>query len=141
LKKSDHAHILNLSPPLNMKQHWFENHVAYTMAKYGMSMCVLGMAGEFEEDNIGVNALWPRTAIATAAVKNVLGGDEMMRRSRKPEIMADSAYFILKSDPKTTTGNFFVDDEVLEKHGITDLDQYAVDPKAELVPDFFLDPK
>ena len=141
LVKSSHAQILNISPPLNMKPHWFGGHVAYTMAKYGMSMCVLGMAEEFEDDNIGVNALWPRTAIATAAVKNVLGGEEMMRRSRKPQIMADTALIILKRDPAKSTGNFYIDDEVLAEEGVTDLDPYAVDPSAELVPDFFLDAK
>jgi citronellol/citronellal dehydrogenase len=138
LLKSSHPHILNISPPLNMHPGWFANHVAYTMAKYGMSMCVLGMALEFKEKGVGVNALWPRTSIATAAVQNVLGGDEMMRRSRTVDIMADAAYFILKSDPKAHTGNFYIDDEVLATHGITDLGKYAVDPTMELLPDFFL---
>lgn len=138
LLKAENPHILNNSPPLNMYEHWFQNHVAYTMAKYGMSMCVLGMAGEFKKDGVAVNALWPRTAIATSAVKNVLGGDEMMRASRKPEIMADAAYWILNQPSAECTGNFFIDDDVLSKAGVTDFDQYAVDPSAELMPDFFL---
>ncbi|EFA09196.1 hydroxysteroid dehydrogenase-like protein 2 [Tribolium castaneum] len=140
LKKSKHAHILNLSPPLNMKPHWFQNHVAYTMAKYGMSMCVLGMHEEFRPFNIGVNALWPRTGIHTAAIE-MLTGPDSAKFNRKPEIVADAAYAVLISDPKTTTGNFFIDDEVLKKHGVTDFDQYCVDPKYKdkLMPDFFVD--
>ncbi len=138
LKKSDNPHILNLSPPLNMDAKWFGNHVAYTMAKYGMSMCVLGMAEELRSAGIGVNALWPRTAIATAAVKNLLGGDEMMKRSRTVAIMADSAHAILTRPSKECTGNFFIDDEVLAAEGITDFDQYAVEPGMDLMPDFFL---
>ncbi|MEL6188943.1 MAG: hypothetical protein AAFU79_30350 [Myxococcota bacterium] len=110
------------------------------MLKYGMSMCVHGMSGEFA-GRIGVNALWPRTAIATAAVKNVLGGDQMMRQSRKPEIMADAAYAILARDAKTCNGNFFIDDEVLRAEGVEDMSPYAVDPSQELVLDFFLDPE
>ena len=141
LLKSDNPHILNLSAPLNMEEKWFRNHVAYTMAKYGMSMCVLGMAGEFREQGIAVNALWPRTAIATAAVQNLLGGDEISRRSRKPEIMADAAYLILTKPSREFTGNFCVDDDVLESAGITDLTSYAVDPDVELFADFFVDPK
>ena len=138
LLKSDNGHILNISPPLNMEERWFSSHVAYTMAKFGMSMCVLGMAGEFK-GKIGVNALWPRTAIATAAVKNLLGGDYMVERSRKPEIVADAAYHIFQRDNATCNGNFFIDDEVLAAEGITDLDQYAVNPSlGELVPDFFV---
>ncbi|RZB38771.1 hydroxysteroid dehydrogenase-like protein 2 [Asbolus verrucosus] len=140
LQKSSHAHILNLSPPLNMVPHWFKNHVAYTMAKYGMSMCVLGMADEFKTYNIGVNALWPRTAIYTAAIE-MLSGSESAKYTRKPEIMADAAYAILTQDPKTTTGNFFIDDEVLKQNGVTDFDQYAIDPsnRDNLMLDFFLD--
>ena len=138
LLKAESPHILNMSPPLSMKTKWFQNHVAYTMAKYGMSMCVLGMAGEFD-GKVGVNALWPRTAIATAAVRNVLGGDEMMRRSRKPSIMADAAHAILCRDAKATNGNFFIDDEVLAEEGVTDLDPYAVEPGLDLIPDFFID--
>lgn len=141
LLKSDNPHILNLSAPLNMEEKWFAPHVAYTMAKFGMSMCVLGMAGEFRKDGIAVNALWPRTTIATAAVQNLLGGDEMSRRSRKPEIMGDAAHIILTKPSREFTGNFCVDDEVLESTGITDLSRYAVDPSLELMPDFFVDPK
>ncbi len=134
-------HVLNLSPPLSMKEHWFRNHVAYTMAKYGMSMCVLGMAGEFE-GLVAFNALWPRTAIATAAVQNLLGGDVAIAHSRKPEIIADAAYYILKRDFKTCTGNFFLDDEVLHTEGVTDLSPYAMTPgikDEDLFMDFFVD--
>ncbi len=141
LRKSDNPHILNMSPPLNMHEKWFAPHVAYTMAKYGMSMCVLGMAGEFREEGIAVNALWPRTAIATAAVKNVLGGEEMVRRSRKPDIVADAAYLILTRPSREFTGNFCIDDEVLEAAGITDLSQYAMTADVELFPDFFVEPR
>ena len=137
LLKASNPHVLNLSPPLNMETKWFAPHVAYTMAKFGMSMCVLGMAGEFE-GRIAFNGLWPRTAIATAAVKNILGGDEGLRGSRTVEIMADAAHVILTSPFKTTTGKFFVDDDVLRSVGITDLTKYAVDPSAELFPDFFV---
>lgn len=140
LLKSEHPHILNLSPPLNMAPQWFGQHVAYTIAKYGMSMCVLGMAEEFSAKGVGVNALWPRTAIATAAVQNLLGGEEMMQRSRKPEILADAAYYILRRSPQNTTGHFFIDETILAEEGITDLTDYAVDPSkiGELIPDFFL---
>ena len=109
------------------------------MAKYGMSMCVLGMSEEFKEQGIAVNALWPRTAIATAAVKNLLGGDEMIKHSRTPQIMADAAYEILIKDSKEITGQFFIDDEVLKESGVSDFSQYSVEPGADLVPDFFLD--
>ena len=138
LKKSENPHILNLSPPLNMASKWFAHHVAYTMSKYGMSMCVLGMAEEFKKDNIAVNALWPRTAIATAAVKNLLGGESAVKHSRKPEIVADAAYYIITEKSDQCTGNFFIDDEVLIEHGITDLSHYSVVPNARLIPDFFL---
>jgi citronellol/citronellal dehydrogenase len=138
LLQSDAPHILNLSPPLNLNPRWFGSHVAYTMAKYGMSMCVLGMAEEFK-GKVAVNALWPRTAIATAAVKNLLGGDHAMAMSRKPSIMADAAWHILTSDV-SSSGNFFIDDEVLVGAGITDLDAYAFTPGSALMPDFFLDP-
>ncbi len=137
LLKSENPHILNISPPLNMEERWFKNHVAYTMAKYGMSMCVLGMAGEFR-GKVGVNALWPKTSIATAAIKNLIGGDEMMRRSRTPEIMADAAYWILNQPYDSCSGNFFIDEEVVVAAGESNLDRYAVDPNAELIPDFFL---
>lgn len=137
LLKAQNPHILNLSPPLNMEGKWFAPHTAYTMAKYGMSMCVLGMSEEFK-GQVGVNALWPRTAVATAAVEFALGGQEMLRRSRKVEIMSDAAYKVLTSCCKSTTGNFFIDDVVL---GPTDLKKYSVDPSIpleELVPDFFI---
>lgn len=137
LKKGNNPHILNLSPPLNMHPKWFKNHVAYTMSKYGMSMCVLGMAEEFRKAGIGVNALWPLTTIATAAI-NMVGGDHMMQSSRWPSIMGDAAYYILRRDAKTTTGNFFIDEAVLKEEGITDFDHYAVNPEKELFPDYFL---
>ena len=141
LAKSDNAHILNNSPPLSMKAKWFGPHVAYTMAKFGMSMCVLGMAEELKAKHIAVNAFWPRTVIATAAVQNLLGGDAMIQAARRPEIMADAAHAILTRDSKdpTNTGNFYIDDEVLRAEGVTDLTGYAVDPKAQLFPDFFID--
>ena len=138
LKKAENPHILNLSPPLNMDSKWFAHHVAYTMSKYGMSMCVLGMAEEFKKDGIAVNALWPRTAIATSAVKNLLGGKSAMEHSRKPDILADAAYIILTKPSRETTGNFFIDDEVLIEHGVTDLGKYSIVPNAKLIPDFFL---
>ncbi|HZH68098.1 MAG TPA: NAD(P)-dependent oxidoreductase [Chitinophagales bacterium] len=137
LLKSDNPHILNLSPPLNFEPKWFGPHVAYSIAKYNMSLCVLGMAEEFK-GRVGVNALWPRTTIATAAVQNLLGGDEMIKRSRTPEILADAAYYILSKPAAEVSGNFFVDDDVLAAEGITDLDHYAVNPKFELIPDFFV---
>ncbi|MCK6547583.1 NAD(P)-dependent oxidoreductase [Myxococcota bacterium] len=138
LRKSDNPHILNNSPPLNMSPRWFGNHVAYTMAKYGMSMCVLGMAEELKGEGIAVNALWPRTAIATAAME-MLGGEASLAQCRKPEIMADAAYAVLTRDAKTCTGNFFIDEDVLRAEGVTDLSKYANDPTATLIPDFFLD--
>jgi citronellol/citronellal dehydrogenase len=138
LKKAENPHILVLSPPPKLEPRWFANHLAYTISKYGMSMCVLGMSKEFKEDGIAVNALWPRTIIATAAVHNILGGEESVKRSRRPEIMADAAYIILTRDSRATTGNFFVDDEVLASEGITDLTTYAVEPGADLIPDLFL---
>lgn len=137
LLEAENPHVLNLSPPLNMEERWFSSHVAYTMAKFGMSECVLGMAAEFR-GKVAFNALWPRTAIATAAVKNLLGGDEMVKRSRKPEIMADAAHAILLRDAKTVSGNFFIDDDVMAEEGVSDLSQYAVDPDADLIPDFFI---
>ena len=138
LKKAKNPHILNLSPPLNLDPKWFAHHVAYTMSKYGMSMCVLGMAEEFKKDKIAVNALWPRTAIATAAVKNLLGGDATVKHSRKPDIVAEAAYIILTQPSNECTGNFFIDDEVLIENGITDLSKYSIIPNARLIPDFFL---
>ena len=137
LRKAANPHILTLSPPLNLKPRWFRNHVAYTMAKYGMSMCVLGMAEEFREAGIAVNALWPRTIIATAALQMIPGVDPA--RGRKPEIMADAAHWILTQPSRACSGNFFIDDEVLQKTGVTDLRKYAVDPSQSLLPDFFLD--
>ena len=142
LKKSAQAgrnpHVLNLSPPLSMREHWFKNHVAYTMAKYGMSECTLGHAGEFRPLGIGVNSLWPRTAIATAALQMIPGID--VGRCRTPQILADAACAILTSDAKTTSGNFFIDDEVLAKAGITDLEKYSVTPGTkDFIPDFFVD--
>jgi len=141
LMKSDNPHILNLSPPLHMEEKWFVPHVAYSIAKYGMSLCVLGMAGEFREQGIAVNALWPRTTIATAAVQNLLGGDQLVRRSRKPEIMGDAAHVILTKSSREFTGNFCIDDVVLESVGVTDLAPYAVDPSVRLAPDFFVEPR
>jgi citronellol/citronellal dehydrogenase len=141
LLKAENPHVLNLSPPLSMKTHWFQNHTAYTMAKYGMSMCVLGMAGEFQ-GQVAFNALWPRTSIATAAVQNILGGDHMVKHSRTPEILADAAYYILQRDCKKCTGNFFIDDEVLRAEGVTDLSGYAFTPgmkDEDLFVDFFVD--
>ncbi len=138
LLKSDNPHVLNISPPLDMSQHWFENHVAYTMAKYGMSMCVLGMAGEFSSEGVAFNALWPRTGVATAAIKNHLGGDEMMQACRTPDIMADAAHAILIQPSKECTGNFFIDDTLLYSQGERDFDKYRVNPSKDLMPDFFV---
>ena len=140
LQKAENPHILTLAPPLNMVEKWFAPHVAYSMSKFGMSMCVLGMAGEFREQGIAVNALWPRTTIATAAV-NMLGGDELIMHSRNPDIMADAAYVILNRPSEEFTGFFCVDDSVLEDEGITDLSAYAVNPGLPLAPDFFVEPK
>jgi citronellol/citronellal dehydrogenase len=137
LLESENPHILNLSPPLHMEAVWFKNHVAYSMAKYGMSLCVLGMAEEFRDRGVGVNALWPRTVIDTAALR-MLGGMVDPANCRKPEILADAAHCILTSDARETTGNFFVDDEVLAAHGVEDLERYAVSPGEPLLPDFFL---
>jgi citronellol/citronellal dehydrogenase len=138
LAKAENPHILNISPPLSMEAKWFAPHVAYTMAKYGMSMCVLGMAEELRARGIAVNALWPRTAIATAAVQNLLGGEAAIRGCRKPEIMADAAHVVLTRRSKEFTGNFCVDDLVLVSAGVTDLTGYAMTPDAELIPDFFI---
>lgn len=131
-------HVLNMSPPLSMREHWFRSHVAYTMAKYGMSECTLGHAGEFRPLGIAVNSLWPRTAIATAALQMIPGVDT--RLCRKPEILADAAWHILTRDARSTTGRFFIDDEVLAEAGITDLDPYSVVPGTkQFIPDFFVD--
>lgn len=137
LKQSNHGHILNMSPPLDMQAKWFKNHAAYTMAKYGMSMCVLGMAAEFSSDNIGVNALWPLTTIDTAAIRNTFS-DKMAARSRKPDIVADAAFSILKRNPKECTGNFFIDELVLREDGMTDFSTYNNSDDNELIADFFL---
>ena len=138
LEKADNPHILNLSPPLNMDAKWFAPHVAYTMAKFGMSMCVLGMAEELRPRRIAVNALWPRTTIATAAVRNLIGGEDIIRASRKPEIIGDAAHAILTKPSRECSGNFFVDDAVLKAEGIADFSGYAVEPNVELMPDFFI---
>jgi citronellol/citronellal dehydrogenase len=144
LEKAENPHILNLSPPLDMQAKWFAPHVAYTIAKFGMSLCALGMAEELKPRRIAVNTLWPRTVIATAAVQNLLGGDEVVKGSRKPDIMGDAAHWILtqkSSGPDGVTGNFFIDDEVLRKAGVADLSAYAMTPgmpDSELIPDFFV---
>jgi len=139
LRKAANPHILNLSPPLNMKPKWFAPWLAYTMAKYGMSMCTLGMAEELRKDGIAVNSLWPETAIATAAVSNLLGGDALIRSSRTPQIMADAAILVLTQPARECTGNFFLDVQLLKGAGVTDLERYAVEPGQELALDFFLD--
>ena len=138
LQRAANPHILNLAPPLNIESRWFAPHLAYSLSKFGMSMCVLGMAAEFRSAGIAVNALWPRTAIATAAVRNLLGGDESVRRCRKPEIVADAAHAILTRPSRECTGQFFLDEDVLRASGISDLSSYAVDPTSELLRDFFV---
>ena len=141
LLKAENPHVLNLSPPLSLESRWFAPHVAYTMAKFGMSLCVLGMAEEFKEPGVAFNALWPKTVIATAAVQNLLGGDEVVKRSRKPEIVADAAYYILSKNSRDCTGNFFVDEDVLRAEGVTDFSPYRFSPdvpESELIPDFFV---
>jgi citronellol/citronellal dehydrogenase len=138
LLKSANPHILNIAPPPNLEARWFAPHVAYTLAKYGMSLCVLGMAGEFRAQGVAVNALWPRTVIATAAVMNLLGGETAIQRSRKPEIMADAAHAILVRPSRECSGNFFIDEEVLASAGVTNFDQYAVTPGSDLLPDLFV---
>jgi citronellol/citronellal dehydrogenase len=139
LKKSGNAHILNLSPPLNLNAKWFAQHLVYTISKYGMSMIVLGLAEELKQYKIAANALWPKTTIATAAVQNLLGGDFLMQMSRKPEIVADAAYYILGRPSTECTGNFFIDEDVLKQEGIIDLEKYAVNPQQKLMKDIFLD--
>ncbi len=138
LMAADNPHILNLSPPLNLNPAWFRNHTAYTISKYGMSMCVLGMAAEFAEDGIAVNGLWPRTVIETAALR-MLGGAVDPATCRKPEIMADAAHYILTRDSREYTGQLLVDEDVLRSAGVTDFGQYAVDPTRQLAQDLFLD--
>ena len=138
LKKAENPHVLNLSPPLDMSAKWFRGHVAYTMAKFGMSMCVLGMAEEFKMDGIAFNALWPRTAVATAAVEFALGGDTMIKASRTPEILADAAHVILTKPSREFTGNFVIDDTLLHENGVKDFEKYRVDPSVKLAPDFFV---
>lgn len=138
LEQGENAHILNIAPPLNLEPSWFGPHLAYTMSKYGMSMCVLGMAEELRSRGIAVNALWPRTVIATAAVQNLLGGDEAMRRTRQPAIMGDAAHAILTRESGACSGNFFVDEEVLREEGISDFDAYVTEPGEELLGDIFL---
>lgn len=138
LLQADNPHILNIAPPLNFEPRWFAPHVAYSMTKFGMSLCVLGMAAEFRQSGVAVNALWPKTVIATAAVRNLLGGEAVMARARQPAIMADAAQWILTQPSRDCTGRFFVDEEVLRGAGLSDFTRYAVDPDAELLPDFFL---
>ena len=138
LRKGVNAHILNLSPPLNMDARWFAPHLAYTMSKYAMSMIVFGLSEELKKDKIAANALWPKTTIATAAVQNLLGGDFLMQRSRTPKIVADAAFYILQQPADTVTGNFFIDEEVLTTQGITDFLKYAVNPQHKLMQDLFI---
>lgn len=138
LRKSANPHILTLSPPLNFDMKWFKSHAAYTLSKYNMSLLASAWAEEFRKDGIASNSLWPGTLIATAAVKNLLGGEKLFQVSRKPEIMADAAYHILRRDAKTNSGNHYIDEEVLRAEGITDFDRYAVTPGGPLQPDLFL---
>jgi citronellol/citronellal dehydrogenase len=138
LKNGTNAHILNLSPPINMDPKWLTNHVAYTMSKYNMSMIALGLSGELKKYNIAANTLWPKTTIATAAVRNLLGGEILINMSRKPEIIADAAFYILQKLSAECTGNSFIDEDVLAKEGITDLEKYAVVPRGKLYTDLFL---
>ena len=138
LEKSANPHILMLSPPLDMKEKWFAAHTAYSMAKFGMSLAVLGLAGEFRRKGIAVNALWPRTTIATSAVQNLLGGDALMRASRKPEIVADAAHAIFTSPARELTGQFLIDDTLLWERGVRDFEHYRVDPTVPLQQDFFV---
>lgn len=138
LKKSENPHILNISPPLNMESRWFSHHLVYTMSKYGMSECVLGMSEEFKDEGIAINALWPKTTIATAAIYNVLGGEELASHSRTLEIVADTAYLILTQNSRKCSGNFFIDEDVLKSFGIKDFKKYAMKPNVELQPDFFI---
>jgi len=138
LKKGNNPHILNLSPPLNLDPDWFGRHLAYTMSKYGMSMTILGLSNELEDAGVAANALWPKTVIATTAVKNMPGGEMMVQACRTPEIMADAAAVILEKNSQSCTGNFFIDEEVLQAEGVQDFTKYAVDPSQQLLPDLFL---
>ncbi len=138
LKKAANPHVLMLSPPPDMDAKWFRNHTAYTMAKYGMSMCVLGMSAEFRDDGIAFNALWPRTAVATAAVKNILAGEEGLRHCRTADILADAAHMIFHKPARQFTGNFLIDDTFLSENGVADFDRYRVDPAKPLMADFFV---
>ena len=138
LKKSENPHILTLSPPLNLDPKWFDKHVAYTITKYNMSMMTIGWAKEFKKDRIAANALWPRTTIDTAAVRNLLGGDMLANMSRTADILADAAYYILSQPSGECTGNLFIDEQVLAKEGITDLEKYSVVPGAKLYNDLFV---
>jgi citronellol/citronellal dehydrogenase len=140
LKNADNPHVLTLSPPLSLDPKWFKNHVGYTLSKFGMSMCTLGMAEEFRDDGIAFNALWPRTLVATAAVQNLLGGDAAMKGSRKPEIMSDAAHAILTRPSRETTGNFFLAEDVLAEEGVTDFSAYSYGGSdAELITDLFVE--
>ena len=138
LKRAANPHVLMLSPPLDMAAKWFKGHTAYTMAKFGMSMSVLGMSAEFADEGIAFNALWPRTGVATAAIRNALAGDSGMLMCRTPEILADAAYMIFNKRAKDFSGNFLIDDTFLAANGVTDFDQYRVDPTKSLMPDFFV---
>ncbi|MET0532495.1 MAG: NAD(P)-dependent oxidoreductase [Microvirga sp.] len=138
LERAENPHILMLSPPLDMKEQWFAPHLAYSLAKYGMSLCVLGLAGELRPKGIAVNALWPRTTIATSAVKNLLGGDEIVQASRTPEILADAAHAIFQKPSKSFSGHFLIDDVFLSGEGVSDFEKYRVDPSKPLMPDFFV---
>ncbi|MCV0427784.1 MAG: NAD(P)-dependent oxidoreductase [Roseibium sp.] len=138
LSKSENPHILMLSPPLDMQEKWFAPFTPYSIAKYGMSLVVLGLAGELRSKSVAVNALWPRTTIATAAIKNIIGGDKMIQQSRTPEILADAAYEIFTSPSRDFTGQFLIDDTFLASRGVTDFDRYRVDPSLALAPDFFV---
>jgi len=138
LEKSSNPHILMLSPPLDMNEKWFAPHTAYSLAKYGMSLCVLGLAGELRPKGIAVNALWPRTTIATSAIRNLLGGERIVQASRRPEIVADAAHAVFEKPAREFTGRFLIDDTFLAAEGVTDFEQYRVDPSVPLMPDFFV---
>jgi citronellol/citronellal dehydrogenase len=138
LEKASNPHIMTMSPPLDMNEKWFAGHTGYTMAKFGMSMVVLGLAGELRPKGIAVNALWPRTTIATAAIENLLGGNKVMKMSRKPDIIADAAYRLFHKPAREFTGNFLIDDSFLSTEGVTDFEQYRITPNSPLAPDFFV---